>query len=329
MDSKPPYELTPGQRALAQERKMKKQAKQAGTGHAGNAGGATRADLILPRAWLATPSKNTSETSEIRVKVLTWNLLAQTLVRRELFPTSDCLKAGQREGMTQADLLSHDADILFLQEVDRLEKLEPFLTKAGYSHQYGSGPRKKHGYFNFGPDDPAYSLLVGDPLSPEHNALLSPSRVVHASIDPIIETSTQVDKGDGEGESDPDRIITNARPATATDGLLTNDELTAMARSQPPWQSVYDLGLSQLTEQKRLETNIRTFGDRSNLSTTRKGSHEPEWTSYTHYWKATLDTQTQVHGVLQPPATNDLDPGLPKKGVSASDHISLSAEIGW
>lgn len=34
---------------------------------------------------------------------------------------------------------------LYRQEVDRLEKVIPALEKAGYSHIYSSGPRKKHG----------------------------------------------------------------------------------------------------------------------------------------------------------------------------------------
>lgn len=37
------------------------------------------------------------------------------LTGRELFPTSDCLKAGQREPMIHAEILRQDADIICLQ----------------------------------------------------------------------------------------------------------------------------------------------------------------------------------------------------------------------
>lgn len=35
---------------------------------------------------------------------------------RELFPTSDCLKAAQREHMIYREIFSHNADICCLQE---------------------------------------------------------------------------------------------------------------------------------------------------------------------------------------------------------------------
>lgn len=33
--------------------------------------------------------------------------------------------------------------------------------------------------------------------------------------------------------------------------------------------------------------------------------------------------------VLAPPATEQLGDGLPRKGVSASDHLPFGAEIAW
>ena len=47
--------------------------------------------------------------------------------------------------MTYEELLAPRADVICLQETDRLEKLLPVLDKAGYDHSYASGPRKKHG----------------------------------------------------------------------------------------------------------------------------------------------------------------------------------------
>lgn len=37
-------------------------------------------------------------------------------IGRELFPTSDCLKAAQREHMIYREIISHNADICCLQE---------------------------------------------------------------------------------------------------------------------------------------------------------------------------------------------------------------------
>ena len=64
---------------------------------------------------------------------------------RELFPTSDCLKAAQREHMIYNEILSPAADIMCLQEVDRLDKLLPVIERASYSYTYAAGPGKKHG----------------------------------------------------------------------------------------------------------------------------------------------------------------------------------------
>ncbi|KAL1737944.1 Endonuclease/exonuclease/phosphatase, partial [Schizophyllum fasciatum] len=272
------------------------------------------------------------------IKVLSWNLLAQCLVRRKLFPTSDCLKAAQREQMWYNELLCQDADILCLQETDRLDKLVPLLEKAGYATHYRAGVRKLHGCliaykkdrfslvgerqvfydneivneregiseeagigktfrtnntapivalkenngeggvfvatthlfwhprytyertrqsailvrevlrlrallskdwpciisgdFNFQPDDPAYSLLVGDPVLPAQAETLQASMVVHRTVDPSVpadpaEGGEDDDEGDAAATA-PDRIpIKSARPAKddGSDGLLSPDAL--------------------------------------------------------------------------------------------------------
>lgn len=38
---------------------------------------------------------------------------------------------------------------------------------------------------------------------------------------------------------------------------------------------------------------------------------------------------SHVVGLLEPHTTKDMEPGLPKKGVCGSDHISLVSEIVW
>jgi RNA exonuclease NGL2 len=139
--------------------------------------------------------------------------------------------------------------------------------------------------FNFAPDDPAYSLLVGDSVLPTQENRLAPSRVVHRTVDPEVPTNHAPAEEGGDGETDPDKIITNARPATRSDGLLTTAELVDLYAT--PARSIYDEGLLK----HRGSTNkVVTYGDRICLQPSRRGANEPEWTSYTHYWKTVLGT---------------------------------------
>lgn len=393
---------------------------------------------IVERAWLEC-SEIDGTREAFRVKLLTWNLLAQCLVRRELFPVSDCLKAAQREHMIYRELLSQGADILCLQEVDRLEKVFHVLDAASYSHHYAAGPKKKHGCliafksslyskigdrkveydneevrddiegagrkgasfrtknigsivalksttdenrgvivatthlfwhprytyerarqagilrrevlkfreerglqkwpcivagdFNFAPDDTAYSLLVGDPLLPAQIELIINSHVVHATIDPTVLSVKETSEEDEA--SDPDKVITNARSATPADGLLSPSELIALFALHKPVLSAYDRGLRNIRRSSATST-VATFGDRITLDPKRLGAHEPEWTSYTHYWKTVLDYifiidpeegSSLITGLLSPHRTADLDPGIPRKGICGSDHVSLCAQI--
>jgi len=101
-------------------------------------------------------------------------------------------------------------------------------------------------------------------------------------------------------------------------------------------KSVYDTGLRDLESFSTGDKPTRTFGDRVPLSSSRRGGYEPEWSSYTFYWKLVLDyifildgsgSQSTITGVLSGHRTEDIDPGLPLKGVCGSDHIALSAEV--
>ncbi|KAJ3568797.1 hypothetical protein NP233_g5472 [Leucocoprinus birnbaumii] len=445
MSSRKNYEPTPEEIAIAQakkaERLRKKQEKDANPSQA-------EAYSIIKRPWLHIPSskESLSDGDQIRVKVYTWNLLAQTLVRRELFPNSDCLKASQREKMLKDELYLPNADILCLQEVDRLDKVLPMLDQAGYSHRYAAGRGKKHGCliafkrklleqvherliyydeqpirdakderarcghsfktrniglilalrfrddpdngvivatthlfwhprytyerarqagilvrevldiqktqkaenwpcfiagdFNSPPNDAAYALLTGQTLNAEHQERLAHSRVTHISVDPSVpRTQNTPSKGDEEGgegeseESDPDRIITNARRATDTDGLLSDDELMTLFAKNQRLFSAYDTGFSRLQD-----PNIALYGDRASLQRTQPGFYEPSYSSYTHYWQSVLDyifyippqiQSCDVMSLLAPHKTKDFGAGLPLKGVCASDHVSLAAEFAW
>ncbi|KAI9060199.1 Endonuclease/exonuclease/phosphatase [Trametes sanguinea] len=395
---------------------------------------------ILPREWVDLSPESASAPGQT-VRVMTWNLLAQTLVRRELFPTSDCLKASQREHMLYREIASHNADICCLQEVDRTEKFFPELEKAGYAWVYAAGPRKKHGCliafrkdvyecvrervvayddeevredgelqarrgssfrtknigslvalrrkgadgdgvivatthlfwhpaqaavllrevvrfrdeglepqrrwpaiiagdFNFGPDDPAYALLMGDPLLPEQKKRLESSYVVHATIDPTVALdgaapADEEDEGAEAGENDPDRIIVNARPAQPSDGLLSDIELGELFRHSGRVTSAYDAGQRQLPG---VAASGLTFGSRVSVPVERRGAFEPVYTSYTHYWQAVLDyifvldapgRDVSIVRLAKPHSKEAFGEGLPRKGVCGSDHISLAAELHW
>ena len=148
--------------------------------------------------------------------------------------------------------------------------------------------------FNLTPEDPGYSLLVGDPITPPQEELLATSRVVHVSIDPegvpVTEPKEEIKNGESEGaEEDPDRVIVNARVATPADGLLSTEELVEIVQklgvAHP--KSSYDKGLE--IAKASGDPEIKTFGDRVfSIPLTRQGRYEPEWTSYTHFWKTVL-----------------------------------------
>lgn len=98
---------------------------------------------IRRRAWLPLP--HVAATTR-RVRVVSWNMLAQCLVRRELFPGSDCLKFKTRLPGLAADFTTYDWDIGCFQEVDSMNEIGPILTKAGYAFEYQRGyATKRHG----------------------------------------------------------------------------------------------------------------------------------------------------------------------------------------
>lgn len=435
------YKPTPEQLALAEDRRRQREAKKLQQQNAQNQ--AHLPPMFLPRLWKSLPSTQSAPRSTM--KVMSWNLLAQCLIRSNLFPTSSkALKTSHREPMIHAEILSHSADIMCLQEVDRLEKLSSTLEQAGYSFAYAAGPGKQHGCliaykqnkysrvgeliieydkqevhedsshpatrigssritknigfmvalaevgadhqgviiatthlfwhpaftyerarqagilirevlnfrqsmkldhwpciiagdFNFTPDDPAYSLLVGDSLTEAQSQRLHMSHVIHMTIDPtIVPTAKKADDEEGDGsETDPDRVINNSRVATSSDGLLSDLELTSLFINGAKLRSAYDEG--QRTQRDNgTPGDLYTFGDRVSLPPTRLGAHEPMWTSYTNYWKTTLDyiffVDTPKHsinvaGYLNPHRTTDMEAGLPQIGVCGSDHVSLCAEL--
>jgi len=183
--------------------------------------------------------------------------------------------------------------------------------------------------FNAQPSEPTYSLLVGQELLDSQRAELDRSRVVHISVDPSIVLSTP----DGNARSS-ERFIPNSRKPIPSDGLSSVHDLESQFQSilLRPLRSVYD----------EVEMSSHTFGQRHNLPVDRKGRYEPMWTSFTPLWRLTLDylfiwdavdnaspVSPKVLSVLTPHKTEDLEPGLPRKGLCASDHVALVAELEW
>ena len=164
--------------------------------------------------------------------------------------------------------------------------------------------------FNFQPDNAVYSLIAGDPLLSWQHQTLAHSRVVHMTIDPSVPYNdptpitdegedtahTQAgtkDSGNGEAEgesggdqSDPDRVIVNARPAQAEDGLLSDEELVELFASPGGRRpiSAYESGFRALRARRDATFNVDelVFGGRVQMPQGRRGAHEPVWTSYTY-----------------------------------------------
>ncbi|AAW46917.1 hypothetical protein CNBM2200 [Cryptococcus deneoformans B-3501A] len=149
---KEPYVRTPEQIALAERRRAERAAKKAAVA-AGKVEPTEEEKLVtgnckfLKRDWIDVSGKDKEEKGRSqgkRAKIITWNLLAQTLVRRELFPGSDCLRWADRKPMLLAEFAHHSSsDIICLQECDKLPDFLPALPQHAYIK--GTGPGKLHG----------------------------------------------------------------------------------------------------------------------------------------------------------------------------------------
>lgn len=85
----------------------------------------------------------------LRLKIMSYNVLAQALIRRKLFPTSgEALKWSTRSQVLLAEIKYYDPDVLCVQELDFIQyntfwKLE--LTNLGYDSKFHRSPSKNHG----------------------------------------------------------------------------------------------------------------------------------------------------------------------------------------
>lgn len=127
--------------------------------------------------------------------------------------------------------------------------------------------------------------------------MLSPSRVVHTSVDPNVSVATPAaaaadgDEAGGAGggeEEDPDRVIKNARPAKPEDGLLDSSSLISFFSEFPRATSTYARGLSRYLSTPSRDDDVPIFGRTHSLPPGTPGFYEPAYTSYTHFWKSVL-----------------------------------------
>jgi len=183
------------------------------------------------------------------------------------------------------------------------------------------------GDFNFTPQEGTYNLLQGRMMTEEQVEKIDKSRIVHLSVDPtVVSDAPNCVNEDG----DPDRVIKDARRCTTHDGLATASQLTQLFGQLPKVRSAYALANRELGIDR-----CKCFGHSNSLNENENGFFEPLITAYAHYWKTTLDyiflldpnNVFHVVGVAEPPPPDFLEPGLPLLGISASDHISLAAEI--
>lgn len=119
--------------------------------------------------------------------------------------------------------------------------------------------------------------------------MISSSLVIHSSVDASVRANTLASNAlDNDSEDiDPDRDITNARQAETHDGLLTISQVIDWFSSLPNLRSAYNDGLQEVS---KLSDTLPTYGHRATLPLGRRGSHEPAYTSYTHYWQSVLGT---------------------------------------
>lgn len=148
-----PVEIEAKRRARAEKKereaqeKAQKEAEALASGLSAPVLDAQGRPLYQPRAWASIPGTSTEgPPGKKRIKVLSWNILAQGLIRRKLFPGSDALRWKDREAGLAAELVGHTWDVGCFQEVDRQATHAETLQKAGFSHLFAKGyPQKQHG----------------------------------------------------------------------------------------------------------------------------------------------------------------------------------------
>ncbi|KAI7897576.1 Endonuclease/exonuclease/phosphatase [Cokeromyces recurvatus] len=102
---------------------------------------------VLERFFATVPYQTSLKVVSGSIRVMTFNILAQSLIKRELFPESgDVLKWKIRRRMIIDEIKLYNPDIISLQELDNFESYyEAIFTEMGYKVKYDCHPSKRHG----------------------------------------------------------------------------------------------------------------------------------------------------------------------------------------
>ncbi|OWB56599.1 hypothetical protein B5S28_g2506 [[Candida] boidinii] len=108
--------------------------------------------LFIKRKVLYLNGKGTGQEDDkksLRITIMTYNLLAQALIRRSLFPTNgDVLKWSRRSKMLLEELKYYMSDVLCFQEMDYIQyntHWKKELANLGYLNKFYRSGEKNHG----------------------------------------------------------------------------------------------------------------------------------------------------------------------------------------
>ncbi|KAI9475600.1 MAG: Endonuclease/exonuclease/phosphatase [Benjaminiella poitrasii] len=102
---------------------------------------------VMERAFTSVPHQTSLKTVSGGIRVMTFNILAQSLIKRELFPNSgDVLKWKTRRRMIIDEIKMYNPDVISLQELDNFEPYyQAVFNDMGYNVKYDCHPSKRHG----------------------------------------------------------------------------------------------------------------------------------------------------------------------------------------
>ncbi|KAI8636142.1 Endonuclease/exonuclease/phosphatase [Parasitella parasitica] len=102
---------------------------------------------VFERPFAAVPDQPILDSPSGQVRVMTFNILAQSLIKRNLFPDSgDFIKWKQRRRMVLDEIKLYNPDVLTMQELDNFEAyFEAKFAEMGYQVLYYTHPTKRHG----------------------------------------------------------------------------------------------------------------------------------------------------------------------------------------
>ncbi|KAF1805707.1 Endonuclease/exonuclease/phosphatase [Mucor lusitanicus] len=102
---------------------------------------------VLERPFATVPDQPALAKHSGEMCVMTFNILAQSLIKRKLFPDSgDYIKWKARRKMILDEIKLYNPDILTMQELDNFkEYYQAMFTEMGYKVKYYTHPTKRHG----------------------------------------------------------------------------------------------------------------------------------------------------------------------------------------